>query len=133
MNTSEIIENYISQKCPFTGSLVSKNIHLSTSRVNSSSSQFKNNTSISSFVSRKRVKAELLLKQCHDRFKRKSQLFEKQKSLEIKLQRDNVTEVENQSKLLELKNDYNLDKDKSFSDVEHPFICPSQTANKLKN
>ena len=27
----------------------------------------------------------------------------------------------------------NLDKDKSFSDVEHPFICPSQTANKLKN
>lgn len=68
-------------------------------------------------MSRKRVKAELLLKKCHERFKRKSQLFEKQKSLEINLQRDNVTEVKNQSKLLELKNDYNLDKDKSFSDV----------------
>lgn len=117
MNTTKIIENYISQKCPFTGSLVSKNIHLSTSRVNSSSSQFKNNTTISSFVSRKRVKAELLLKKCRERFKRKSQLFEKQESLEINLQRDNVTEVKNQSKLLELKNDYNLDKDKSFSDV----------------
>ena len=65
--------------------------------------------------------------------KENSKLFEKQKSLEIKLERDTFTEVENQSKLLELKNDYNLDKDKSFSDVEHPFICPSQTANKLKN
>ena len=31
--------------------------------------------------------------------------------------------------MLELKDDYNLDKENSLSDVGHPFTCPSQTAN----
>ena len=31
--------------------------------------------------------------------------------------------------MLEIKQDQNLDKENSLSDVEHPFICSSQTAN----
>ena len=39
----------------------------------------------------------------------------------------NIIEVENQLKLLELKHDYNLDKENFLIDVEHPPICRSQT------
>ena len=62
------------------------------------------------FVSRKRVKAELLLKQSYERFERKSKLLEKQNSLELELEREKIIEAENQLKLLELKDACNLDK-----------------------
>ena len=129
LNTNEIIENYISRKRTFTESLSSKSIRSSKSRVNSNSSPSQSNTSSSSSVSRKRVKAELLLKQSHERFEKKSKSLEKQKSSELELERENIIEVENQLKLLELKDDYNLDKENSLSDAEHPFICPSQITN----
>ena len=65
----------------------------------------------------------------HERFERKSKLLERQKSLELELERENIMEAENPLKLLELKDDHNLNKENSLSDMEHPFICPSQTAN----
>ena len=85
---------------------------LSKSRVYFSSSQSKSNTSSSSSVSRKRVDYyfDLLLTQSHERFKRKTRLLEKQKFLELELERKNIIEAENQLKLLELKDDHNLDK-----------------------
>ena len=58
----------------------------------------KSNSSSSPCVSRKRVKAELLLKQSHERFERKSKLLEKRNTLarERELERENITEVQNQ-------------------------------------
>lgn len=127
MNTYEIIKNYILGKRPFTEFLSSKSIRSSKSRANSNSSQPQSNTSSSSPVSRKRIKAELLLKQSHERFESKSKLLE---ILRVRIrERENITEAENKLKLLELKDDYNLDKGNSLSDVEHLFIYPSQTAN----
>ena len=80
LNTSKIIENYITRKRPFTKSLLSKSIRSFKSRINSNSLQSQYISSSSSSVSRKRVKAELLLKQPHERFKRKSKLLERQKT-----------------------------------------------------
>ena len=105
LNTNKIIENCISLKRPFAESLSSRSIRSSKSRVNSNSSQSQSNISSSSSVSRKRVKAELLLKQSHERFERKSKILERQKSLELELERENIIEAENQLKLLELKDD----------------------------
>ena len=129
MITNEIIEKCISRKRPFAESLSSKSIRSSKSRVNSNSSQSQSNTSSSSSVSRKRIKAELLLKQSHERFERKSKLLKRQKSLQLELERESIIKARNKLKLLELKDDYNLDKENSLSNVEHPFSCPSQTAN----
>ena len=110
LNTNEIIEKYISGKRPFTEFLSSKSIRSSKSGVISNSSQSQSNISSPSSVSRKRVKAELLLKQSYERFERKSKLLEKQNSLELELEREKIIEAENQLKLLELKDACNLDK-----------------------
>ena len=63
--------------------------------MNFSSSQSKSNTTSSSSVSRKGIKAKLLLKQFHERFQRQAKLLEKQNSLELELERENIIEAEN--------------------------------------
>ena len=35
----------------------------------------------------------------------------------------NIIEAEDQLKLLELKDDYNLNKENSLNDMQYPFIC----------
>ena len=63
--------------------------------MNFSSSQSKSNTSSSSSVSRKGIKAKFLLKQFHERFQKQTKLLEKLKSLQLELERENIIDTEN--------------------------------------
>ena len=60
-------------------------------------------------------------------------LLGRQKFLELELESENIVEAENQFKLLELKDDYNLDIENSLSDVNiHLFTQVKQRTTKLK-
>ena len=88
-------KNYTSQKSEYTNSLPSRSIRSSKSRVNFSSSQSKSYTPSSSSVSRKGIKAKLLLKQFQELFQKQAKLLEKLKSLQSELERENIIEAEN--------------------------------------
>ena len=76
LNTNEIIENYISQKTPFTESLLSKSIGLC-----------KAIPPFFRLIHVKESKPNYTLKQSHERFQRKSKLLKKQKFLEFRVRK----------------------------------------------